>query len=129
MVGFILVICLYLLITLAFPLYAMLSKSFSTYAFDLTNFEFQVNTGDGWSETFSAASMNEQGQKFKPEGPGHQLRWATRADRVLPRFQFSQSHAVQAPAGQRRYLVSCLVPNASTTPTGTSTVRTISDAS
>ena len=51
MVGFILVICLYLLITLAFPLYAMLSKSFSTYAFDLTNFEFQINTGDGWSET------------------------------------------------------------------------------
>ena len=60
MVAFILVICLYLLITLAFPLYAMLSKSFSTFAFDLTNFEFQVNTGDGWSEPVSAASLNEQ---------------------------------------------------------------------
>ena len=60
MVGFILMICLYLLITLAFPLYAMLSKSFSTFAFDLTNFEFQVNTGDGWSEPVSAASLNEQ---------------------------------------------------------------------
>ncbi|MCP4983695.1 MAG: putative 2-aminoethylphosphonate ABC transporter permease subunit [Gammaproteobacteria bacterium] len=67
MVGFILVICLYLLITLAFPLYAMLSKSFSTYAFDLTNFEFQVNTGDGWSETFSAAAQNDKVKKFKPE--------------------------------------------------------------
>ncbi len=67
MVGFILVICLYLLITLAFPLYAMLSKSFSTYAFDLTNFEFQINTGDGWSEPFSAAAQNEEVQKFKPE--------------------------------------------------------------
>jgi iron(III) transport system permease protein len=67
MVGFILVICLYLLVTLAFPLYAMLSKSFSTYAFDLTNFEFQVNTGDGWSETFSAATQNDKIQKFKPE--------------------------------------------------------------
>jgi iron(III) transport system permease protein len=67
MVGFILVICLYLLVTLAFPLYAMLSKSFSTYAFDLTNFEFQVNTGDGWSETFSAAAQNDKIQKFKPE--------------------------------------------------------------
>ena len=60
MVGFILMICLYLLITLAFPLYAMLSKSFSTFAFDLTNFEFQVNTGDGWSEPVSAASLNDQ---------------------------------------------------------------------
>ena len=28
-----------LLITLAFPLYAILSKSFSTYAFNLDNFE------------------------------------------------------------------------------------------
>ena len=64
MVGFILVICLYLLITLAFPLYAMLSKSFSAYAFDLTNFEFQINTGDGWSEPFSAAAQNEKVQKF-----------------------------------------------------------------
>ncbi len=67
MVGFILVICLYLLISLAFPLYAMLSKSFSTYAFDLTNFEFQVNTGDGWSETFSAAAQNEKVQRFMPK--------------------------------------------------------------
>ncbi len=60
MVGFILVICLYLLITLAFPLYGMLSKSFSTYAFDLGNFEFQVNSGEGWSEPVSAASLNQE---------------------------------------------------------------------
>jgi len=64
MVGFILVICLYLLITLAFPLYAMLSKSFSTFAFDLQNFEFQVDRGDGWSEAVSAASLNQQLGKF-----------------------------------------------------------------
>ena len=50
MLGFILVICLYLLITLAFPLYAILSKSFSAYTFNLDNFEFQVNAGQGWSE-------------------------------------------------------------------------------
>ena len=64
MVGFILMISLYLLITLAFPLYAMLSKSFSTFAFDLQNFEFQVNSGDGWSEAVSAASLNQQIGKF-----------------------------------------------------------------
>ncbi len=67
MVGFILVICLYLLITLAFPLYAMLSKSFSTFAFDLQNFEFQVNSGEGWSEPVSAASLNQQLGKFSAE--------------------------------------------------------------
>jgi iron(III) transport system permease protein len=66
MVGFILVICLYLLIALAFPLYAMLSKSFSTFAFDLTNFEFQVDSGEGWGETVSAASLNQKLGKFTP---------------------------------------------------------------
>ena len=34
------VIAIYLVITLALPLYAMLSKSFTTAAFDLENFEF-----------------------------------------------------------------------------------------
>ncbi|MFT5112027.1 MAG: iron(III) transport system permease protein [Parasphingorhabdus sp.] len=67
MVGFILVIGLYLLITLAFPLYAMLSRSFSTYSFDLTNFEFQVDKGEGWSKTTSAAELNEAIQKFSPD--------------------------------------------------------------
>ncbi len=66
MLGFILVICLYLLITLAFPLYAMLSKSFSTFAFDLANFEFQVNTGEGWSEPVTAAELNAKLNKFGP---------------------------------------------------------------
>ena len=60
MLGFILVICLYLLITLAFPLYAILSKSFSAYSFNLSNFEFQVNAGEGWSEPLSAAELNRQ---------------------------------------------------------------------
>ncbi len=47
MAGFMIVIALYLVIALAFPLYAMLSKSFTTAAFDLNKFEFQVNKGDG----------------------------------------------------------------------------------
>jgi len=67
MVGFILVIGLYLLITLAFPLYAMLSRSFSTYSFDLTNFELQVNKGDGWSATTTAAELNDAIGKFSPD--------------------------------------------------------------
>ncbi len=66
MLGFILVICLYLLITLALPLYAMLSKSFSTFAFDLANFEFQVDAGDGWSEPLSAETLNQRLNKFSP---------------------------------------------------------------
>src|SRR3546814_7085414 len=45
--GFMVVIALYLVIALALPLYVMLSKSFSTFRFDLTAYEFQVSDGEG----------------------------------------------------------------------------------
>ncbi len=64
---FMAVIGLYLVITLALPLYAMLSKSFSTYSFDLSNFEFQVNTGSGWSEPVTALSLNQNLQVVAPK--------------------------------------------------------------
>ncbi|MBW2370891.1 MAG: putative 2-aminoethylphosphonate ABC transporter permease subunit, partial [Deltaproteobacteria bacterium] len=67
MAGFMLVIAVYLVIALALPLYAMLSKSFTTAAFDLENFEFQVNTGDGWGEVISAFQINETLKLLKPE--------------------------------------------------------------
>lgn len=67
MAGFMFVIALYLVIALALPLYAMLSKSFTTAAFDLQKYEFQVNKGDGWSETISAFQINETLKLLKPE--------------------------------------------------------------
>jgi len=67
MAGFMIVIALYLVIALALPLYAMLSKSFTTAAFDLQQFEFQVNTGDGWNEVISAFQINETLKLLKPE--------------------------------------------------------------
>src|SRR3546814_4139378 len=45
--GFMAVIALYLVVALALPLYAMLSKSFSTFSFDLTTYEFQVSDAEG----------------------------------------------------------------------------------
>ncbi|AZV77367.1 putative 2-aminoethylphosphonate ABC transporter permease subunit [Parasedimentitalea marina] len=45
--GGMIVIALYLIVTLAFPLYAMLSKSFSTYRFELSQYEMQVSDQDG----------------------------------------------------------------------------------
>jgi len=41
------VIALYLIVTLALPLYTMLSKSFSTYQVQLSQYEFQVSDEDG----------------------------------------------------------------------------------
>ena len=60
--SFILVIALYLVLTLAFPLYAMLSKAFSTFQFDLTQIELQVSDEQGnfSGEILSAAALNEE---------------------------------------------------------------------
>ena len=41
------VIALYLVISLVFPLYAMFSKSFSTFQYDLSKFEVQVSDDAG----------------------------------------------------------------------------------
>ncbi|MCK8484240.1 putative 2-aminoethylphosphonate ABC transporter permease subunit [Aliiroseovarius sp. S2029] len=60
--GGMLVIALYLVVTLAFPLYAMLSKSFSTYRFDLSQYEFQVSDENGVFDgtVLNGAELNAQ---------------------------------------------------------------------
>ncbi|RVJ48327.1 putative 2-aminoethylphosphonate ABC transporter permease subunit, partial [Sinorhizobium medicae] len=54
------VVGIYLVIALAIPLFVMLSKSLSTYTFDLHQFEFQVSdeSGGGWSDPVTAAALN-----------------------------------------------------------------------
>ncbi|MCR9212420.1 MAG: putative 2-aminoethylphosphonate ABC transporter permease subunit [Proteobacteria bacterium] len=60
--AFILVIALYLIITLAFPLYAMLSKAFSTFSFNLSQIELQVSdeSGNFSGEILSAEALNQK---------------------------------------------------------------------
>ncbi|MFC4270534.1 putative 2-aminoethylphosphonate ABC transporter permease subunit [Sneathiella chungangensis] len=60
--GFILMIALYLIITLALPLYAMLSKAFSTFRFDLSQIELQVSDQEGNFDgtILSAATLNDE---------------------------------------------------------------------
>ncbi|MDN2568097.1 putative 2-aminoethylphosphonate ABC transporter permease subunit [Aquibium sp. A9E412] len=56
---FMVLIALYLIVTLALPLYAMMSKSFSTYEFELQRYAFQVSDGEGnWGEPVTAAELN-----------------------------------------------------------------------
>ena len=62
--GFIIMISLYLVVTLALPLYAMLSKSFDTYSFDLSAYELQINKGDGWSKPQTLAQINRRSGKI-----------------------------------------------------------------
>ena len=60
--GYMLVVALYLVIALALPLWAMLSKSFTAWSFDLTAYEFQVSDEAGRFEAppVTAAELNER---------------------------------------------------------------------
>ncbi|MFD1882807.1 putative 2-aminoethylphosphonate ABC transporter permease subunit [Paracoccus pacificus] len=66
--AFMAVIALYLVITLALPLYTMLSRSFVTYGFDLDAYELQVSdeTGRNFAPPVTAAALNAQLQRFAP---------------------------------------------------------------
>jgi iron(III) transport system permease protein len=56
-------IALYLILTLAWPLYTMLSKSVTTYRFNLASFEMQVDAGSGWQP---AQRVSELAAKLDP---------------------------------------------------------------
>ncbi len=95
--GFMAVIALYLVIALALPLYAMLSKSFSTYRFDLTAYEFQVSdeAGNFATPPVSAATLNEQLQAVPPED------LATSGDGRLPATTFFPDFSFRSPVHYR----------------------------
>jgi len=88
MIGFMLVIGLYLIIALALPLYAMLSKSFTTFTFDLSNFEFQVNDGDGWGAPVTALSLNQKLLAVKTEDLATSSDGRMAATLFFPDFSF-----------------------------------------
>ncbi|MGE0846955.1 MAG: putative 2-aminoethylphosphonate ABC transporter permease subunit [Flavobacteriaceae bacterium] len=63
--GIMLMICSYLLVALAMPLYAMLSKSFSTFSFDLKNYELQVSDEAGtFGPAVNVAALNDERNAF-----------------------------------------------------------------
>ena len=88
--AFIAIIALYLIIALAFPLYAMLSKAFSTYHFDLTQFELQVSDKEGVfsGEILSAKVLNDRSKTYAPgdldSGSGGRLGMT----KFFPEFSF-----------------------------------------
>lgn len=61
------VIAVYLLVTLALPLYAMLSKSVSTFSVDLSGFAFQVDTGDGFGPQMLGSELAARTNAYTPE--------------------------------------------------------------
>ncbi|MBX3597833.1 MAG: putative 2-aminoethylphosphonate ABC transporter permease subunit [Rhizobiaceae bacterium] len=67
--GLMLVISLYLIVALALPLYVLLSKSLSTYHFDLDTFEIQRSdeTGTNFGPARTVAQLNAEVQAIAPE--------------------------------------------------------------
>lgn len=86
--AFILAIALYLVAALALPLFTMLSKSLSTYRFELSNFELGIDRGEGWSETVSLAALAAAlPQDQQPElATSHDGRFSVVS--LLPDFSF-----------------------------------------
>jgi iron(III) transport system permease protein len=83
------VIGLYLVVALALPLYAMLSKSFTTYGFDLARYELQVDDGKGnWGAPITAAALNEKVAAFQPSDFGATSDSRLSATKLFPNFSF-----------------------------------------
>jgi iron(III) transport system permease protein len=95
--AFMAVIALYLVVGLALPLYAMLSKSFSTFRFDLTAYEFQVSDAEGnfASPPVSAAELNERLQAVPPAA------LATSGDGRLPATSLFPDFSFRSPVHYR----------------------------
>jgi iron(III) transport system permease protein len=86
--AFMVVIGLYLLVALAFPLYAMLSKSIETYSFQLEKFELQVDKGEGWGETLNALDLGVAAGIYDPADTGASAGHRTSASKFFPDFSF-----------------------------------------
>ncbi|HEY9550289.1 MAG TPA: putative 2-aminoethylphosphonate ABC transporter permease subunit [Kiloniellaceae bacterium] len=95
--GFMAVIALYLVVALALPLYAMLSKSFSTFSFDLTTYEFQVSDAEGnfAAPPVTAAELNAALQAVPP------AELATSGDGRLPATTFFPDFSFRSPVMYR----------------------------
>jgi len=95
--GGMIVIALYLLVTMVFPLYAMLSKAFSTYSYDLSAFELQVSDESGafTTDPVTAAVLNDQLQVVSERD------LATGSDGRLSATQFFPDFSFRSPVMYR----------------------------
>ena len=107
--GFMLVIGLYLIIALAAPLYVMLSKSFSTYRFDLDSFEFQVSdeSGSNWTDPTSAVKLNEATGAFADTDLDTSSDGRLAATKLFPDFNFRSpvKYRIRGTSDDAAYLV------------------------
>ena len=124
------VIGLYLLVALAFPLYAMFSKSLETYSFRLDQVEFQVDPGTGWGPVLNALTLGEALGKFSRDDLSTSAGAQIQVIEFFPDFSFLSDTKyrvrllVAATSGASRPAAKVLP-----TPRGTSSRATISAGS
>jgi iron(III) transport system permease protein len=106
--GLMVVIALYLVVGLAAPLAIMLSKSFSTYSFNLANFEFQVSDKDGnWGQPVTAAALNEKLDAVPPAKLATNSDGRLQATSFFPDFSFRSpvKYKIRGTTSDATYLV------------------------
>jgi len=88
--GFIAMIAVYLVVALALPLYAMLSKSVATYHFDLSQFEFQVSDENGVfnGEVSTAQALNEKSGAYDSDDLAAGSNDRLKVTAFFPEFSF-----------------------------------------
>lgn len=107
--GLIIVIGLYLIISLAAPLYVMLSKSFSTYRFDLNSFEIQQSDESGtvWTDPQTAFALNESSGAFSSGDMAAKSDTRLAATALFPDFNFRSTvqYRIRGTTSDATYLV------------------------
>jgi iron(III) transport system permease protein len=105
---FVIVIGLYLVGALALPLYAMLSKSFVTYSFDLSRYEVMRSDAQGnWGEARSLAALNAETGRFAAADLASNVNGRLAATEFFPDFSFRSPERwrIRATDPQAQYLV------------------------
>lgn len=106
--GLMVIIALYLVVALAAPLAIMLSKSFSTYSFNLADFEFQVSDKDGnWGEPVTAAALNERLGALPPAKLATNADGRLQATALFPEFSFRSpvKYRIRGTTSDATYLI------------------------
>jgi iron(III) transport system permease protein len=105
---FVVVIGLYLIGALALPLYAMLSKSFVTYRFDLSQFEVMRSDADGnWGPAINLEALNADTGRFSRQQLASNVNGRLAPTQFFPDFSFRSAERwrIRTLDPQAQYLV------------------------
>jgi iron(III) transport system permease protein len=104
----VIVIGLYLVGALALPLYAMLSKSFVTYQFDLSRYEvIRSDEAGNWGPVLNLAELNAETARFTQQQLASNINGRLAPTQFFPDFSFRSAEMwrIRATDPQAQYLI------------------------